>query len=377
MKNNVESVLLVNKEYFPHLGGIETVVKQLAEQWVHKGVKTRILCTGQHFSEEEINGVQVTRTPVNLRIGSARLSFSFLKTFQRLAQDADVLHFHYPNPIGEMALLTSRLPSRQNRRILCSYHSDAVRPAWLVPIYNKMTGAFLGKCDRLFCASPEYCETSPNLARFPEKTQIIPYGVSRQRFQTIGREHLSRAETIASPLPRPLILFTGRLAYYKGLRHLLDALALLPRCGLLIVGEGPEKKALEQHVTDLNLSPRVTILPPLDDALYPAIFQAADVFALPSTHRTEAFGIVGIEAMMAGLPLVTTSLGTGTTYYNLDKITGRIARPAEPQNLAGCIEWILAKENRRTWLAQNARRRAEEHFTEERMIEEYWKEYIR
>ncbi len=369
------SILLLNKEYAPHIGGIETVVRQLAEHWARQGVQTRVLCTGARFSEETIGGVKVVRAPVNCRVGSARLSFSFLKLFSSLAGEADVLHFHYPNPIGEIALLASRLPPKRGRKILCTYHSDAARPAWLVPGYNRLSRAFLKRCGSIVCASPEYLESSPNLVHFRSKTAVIPYGISRKRMQNLSEETLARAEALAAPLPRPRLLFAGRFAYYKGLSHLLDAMPLLPECSLLMVGEGSEEDALRGKIEDLGLSSRVRMIPPLDDELYPAVFRAADVFVLPSTHRTEAFGIVGIEAMMGGLPLVTTSLGTGTTFYNLDGVTGRVARPADPAGLAECVKWVLEDSTRHDLLGKKAATRAETFFSEERMLQEYWKLY--
>ncbi len=369
------SVLLLNKEYSPHIGGIETVVRQLAEHWARQGVRTRVLCTGIRYSEETTGGVEVVRAPVNCRIGSARLSFSFLKLFSSFAGDADVLHFHYPNPIGEIALLASRLPFSRGGKILCTYHSEAARPAWLVPAYNRLSRAFLKRCDSIVCASPEYLESSPNLVHFRRKTTVIPYGISRRRMQNLSEENLARGEALAALLPRPRLLFAGRFAYYKGLSHLLDAMALLPGCSLLMVGEGSEEDALRRKIKDLGLSSRVRMIPPVDDELYPAIFQNADVFVLPSTHRTEAFGIVGIEAMMAGLPIVTTSLGTGTSFYNLDGVTGRVARPADPASLAECVKWVLEDSSRHDLLGKKAAARAENFFSEERMLQEYWKLY--
>jgi len=376
MKRTIKSVLMVNKEYSPHIGGIETIVRQLAEEWTKKGIHTTVLCTGNIFSEETINGVSVIRTPVNLRIGSARISLSYLKKFTELAENADVIHFHYPNPIGEAALLLSRIKPCTKRQILCSYHSDALRPSWLIPLYNNMTKHFLEKCDTIVYASPEYLQSSANLAGQMSKTALIPYGVSREKFGYPLKKEKIFAESLVSSLPRPRILFTGRLTYYKGLRYLLDAVALLPQCSLVIVGEGVERSAVEKHSESLKLTSRVTILDPLEENLYPAIFTTADVFVLPSIFRTEAFGIVGIEAMMAGLPIVTTDLGTGTTFYNIDRVTGRVARPSDPQHLAECIQWILEKEEQRQELGENAKRRAEKFFCAEKMLESYWRAYM-
>ncbi len=376
MTKMIKSVLMVNKEYFPHIGGIETIVRQLAEEWVKRGIRTTVLCTGEFSSEEEINGVIVIRTPVNMRIGSARISLSYLKKFRELAESADVIHFHYPNPIGEAALLLFGIKPCAHRQILCSYHSDALRPSWLVPLYNSMTKRFLEKCDRIVYASPEYLNSSAILSGQKSKTVLIPYGVSKNKFGCSQKRENSFAESLVSSLPHPRILFTGRLTYYKGLRFLLEAVARLPECSLVIIGDGSERDAVEKLSKSLNITSRVKILPPLEENLYPAIFTTGDVFVLPSTFRTEAFGLVGIEAMMSGLPIVTTDLGTGTTFYNIDRVTGRVAHPSDSQHLAECIQWILEKKERKQELGENAKRRAEALFCEEKMLESYWHEYV-
>lgn len=329
-------LLVVNKAYWPHLGGVETVVRQLAEGAASAGFHVEVLCLGEKDAEEEINGVAVHRVRTALRVGSAPLAWKFLEKYSELAAKADLIHFHTPNPMGELALL---LKGRGHaEKVICTYHSDPLRPRWAAKAYRKLLRAFLDRCDAIVATSPNYIQSSPVLKPIESRCTVIPLGVDVERFSKVNPEAIAECERMLVDLPRPRVLFVGRLVYYKGVDVLLKALAQVHGVSAMLVGEGPLKRDLEKLAGRLGIAPRVRFLNPLPGELYPAIYHCADLFVLPSVERTEAFGIVGLEAMAAGLPIITTELGTGTSFYNRQSIQGRVCAPKSNLELANSLK---------------------------------------
>ncbi len=347
-------ILHVNKRYAPHIGGIETVVRQLAEGMTARGHTATVLCMAEKASDSIRNGVRVVTSPIAATIGSAPLSLPFVNTLKMLAMEHDIVHFQFPNPMGEIAWLLVRryVPSVTT---ICTYQSDVLRPAILVPAYAILARRFLETCDTVAATSPNYARTSPILSALHRHIPIIPLGIDPAQFERIPEEALAKAERIVSAFPHPRILFVGRLVYYKGVDTLLKAIALTPGASLVIAGDGPLRNSLEALAHSLGVGSRVLFTGSLAEDTYPALFAAADIFVLPSTHRTEAFGIVALEAMASGLPLVTTELGTATSHYNKDAVTGFVVPPCDAHALAESLSTLAGNAELRARMGQSAR----------------------
>jgi rhamnosyl/mannosyltransferase len=164
---------------------------------------------------------------------------------------------------------------------------------------------------------------------------------------------------------RRLVLFVGRLVYYKGADVLVRAMAGLD-ADLVLVGRGPLGAELRRVA--LEAGTRAVFLPPQDDDELAAWYRAADVLCLPSVARSEAFGLVQIEAHAAGTPVVSTSLPTGVRFANLDGITGLVVPPGDPRALRAALERLLADDELRRRLGGQARERAVREFTVPRMV---------
>ena len=166
-----------------------------------------------------------------------------------------------------------------------------------------------------------------------------------------------------------MLLFVGRLRYYKGLDTLLHALTHLPGVALTVVGDGPMRAPWQALAHQLGLGERVGFVGDVDDAQLPARYLEADLFVLPANARAEAFGTVLLEAMAAGLPCVTTELGTGTAWIVQHGVTGLVVPPGDAEALRGAIESLLHDTSLRRTMGEAGRARVEKHFTVERMIE--------
>ena len=162
------------------------------------------------------------------------------------------------------------------------------------------------------------------------------------------------------------MLFVGVLRYYKGIDYLLEAMRRIP-ARLLVVGDGPMGQELRGRAAKLELGDRVCFLGSVTDDDLAAIYHIADVFVLPASERSEAFGLVQVEAMTCGVPVVCTELGTGTSFVNQHEVTGLVVPPKDPDALAEAITRLLRNPDERERLARGAVARSA-FFEADRMV---------
>ena len=357
--------LQVNKLYFPHIGGVEKVVQRLGEGLARREYFCTVLACGPRTEEKELNGVHVQLVKTSFFLSSAPFSFSFPPFYRKLAREADLIIHHFPDPAGELA----ELLVNADRPKIVLYHSDIVRQKALKPFYDLETRIFLSRARFIVATSPNYAQTSPILSRFREKVRIIPLAVDTDFFTPEGPVH-----PILSKLHQEgfsIVLYVGRFAYYKGLEYLIKAVSLLPQnVKVVLVGDGEEKSKLLSLVRELHLEERVVFIPPVKDEELPSIYRGADLFVLPSIARSEAFGLVACEAMACRVPVITTEIGTGTSFYNANKVTGFVVPPADQLALAEAIKNILNSPQKKDF-GQKARIRILELFSLESFFEEW------
>jgi rhamnosyl/mannosyltransferase len=354
-------VLQLYKDYYPVLGGIENHIRMLAEGLRPLGVDVRVLVTntGRHTVAETIGGVPVTKTGRQLNVSSAPVSLGLFPAVRRLEQDIDIAHAHMPYPPGELA----QLLCGRSRRFVATYHSDIVRQRVLGALYRPVLQQVLRATDLIAVSNPVYIQDSPFLRRHADKCRVIHFGVDPARF-ALTPALAEQAAAWRSRFPgQALILFVGRLRHYKGVNVLIEAMRSVTGAQALIVGVGPLEAAWRQQAIDAGLADRVTFLGELSDAAVLAAFHAADLFVLPSTNRAETFGIVQIEAMACGLPVICTELGTGTSYVNRHGETGFVVPPNDAAALAAKIQILVDNAALRRALGQAGQQRVHDQFS--------------
>jgi rhamnosyl/mannosyltransferase len=228
----------------------------------------------------------------------------------------DCVVLHEPNPIAGAALLL-RTPAR---RLVIWHHSDLVRPWWASAAYGRLQAALYRQADCVIVSSPDLAASS-KVARLARHVAVIPFGVHLDRFRADSTDGSTAAAAAWRSTPRPRVLFVGRLVYYKGVQVLIDAMASCPGT-LLIAGDGPLAPELKRRAAKGGIADRAVFLGRLTDSELAACYRASDIFVLPSIERTEAFGVVQIEAMAAGLPVISTKLPTGVPWVNQDGVSG-------------------------------------------------------
>lgn len=367
-------ILHIYKDYFPVVGGIENHVKLLAEAQAMSGHDVSVLVTSRDHRThiEQIQGVRVIFAARLATISSAPISFALPRMLAH--EEPDVAHLHFPYPWGELA----NYFFGRARRTVMTYHSDIIRQKYLRAVYGLMMDRVLARVDRILATSPNYMASSPVLRKYADKCTVVPLGVDVARFQN--------PPSTPNPLLRPLIkegeggegvrlLFVGHLRYYKGLDYLLRAMSELPGARLTIVGTGPMEGQLHALAKELRIEDRVAFEGEVSEAELPAHFAACDIFVLPASERSEAFGVVQLEAMAAGKPVVCTEIGTGTSYVNVDGETGFVVPARDPHALASAITKLIQDPGMRERMGAAGRARVNREFTLEKMVERVMKVY--
>ncbi len=330
------SVLSIGKFYHPRSGGVEIVTQEIAEEAARRGARSTVLCFDEAAEgEATIGGVRVVRYRARM-IGPAPLSLRFLRALRSHAAAADAIVLHYPNPLAEAGHM---LLGASRPRTIVFYHGDLVRYRFPVDrLYWAFSRSALRTADTIVTTSPHYAAGSPVLRRLTDRIRVIPLATDTARFRP-----LHAADPPRIPFSRR-ILFVGRFSRFKGLEILMSSLSRLPQdCGAVLIGDGPLRSRVAALRDRLGLGARVLMPGVVPNADLARWYNACHVFVLPSTLRSESFGVVCLEAMACGLPIVTTELGTGTTLYNHDGVTGRVVPPGDAKALAAAIADCLEK----------------------------------
>ncbi|MFC4407824.1 glycosyltransferase [Haloarchaeobius iranensis] len=354
-------ILQVNKFYYPKVGGIERVVKNIAEG-LPDPYDTSVLAarTRGIGTEEEHNGIEVKKASSLGVMMSVPLAPSYPYQLRAAASDTDIIHHHLPNPLSTVSQLLS---IGTDSNVVATYHSDIVRQSNALQVYRPILDRFLESTDRIIVTSQPLLENSDILEPYTEKCDVVPLSID---LDEIDSEELPEG---ADERTRPTVLFVGRLNYYKGVEYLIDAMQNVD-AKLLIAGDGERRSTLEQRTYQQGVSDKVDFLGYVPDEDLGALYRRSDVFVLPSVEPSEAFGIVQLEAMARGVPVINTALPTGVPWVSVDGETGLTVPPRDAGALANGINTLLEDDQRRRRYGQQARARVEALFTRERMITE-------
>ncbi len=351
-------ILEITKLYSPWIGGVEKVVQDIAEGINGKnGLKIEVLCCQPKGRGEskKINGVTIHKSSSLGIVKSMPVSFSFFTQFKKLTKGFDTLAIHQPFPLADLAVFIFR----PKKKIIVHYHFDVYKQKILGPFLKPFALYTLKKAQNIIVSNPNVIKNSPYLKKFKGKCVIIPFGVDAKNIQS------STDEKKVSELKKQygnFVLFVGRLSYYKGIQYLIEAMKDIS-ANLLIVGLGQEEKSLKTLTQELGIGKRVFFLDKQSNEDLGNYYKAASAFALPSIYKSEAFGIVLIESMACGTPLVTTEIGTGTSWVNKDGTTGFVVPPKDSLALSQALKKILENDNLRKDFSENCLKMTASVFT--------------
>ncbi len=367
-------ILEVNKAYYPHIGGIETLVRQYSEELgAMEGVEVRTLVCRDGIGgtiREELHGVKLTRAGSFGTYFSCPVSLSFIRLFRKMAKRADAVHINVPFPLADLALLLSGYRGR----VVVSWHSDIVKQKKFLRLYGPLLRRLLKRADAITVATEGHIDGSDWLPEFRDKCTVVPYGIVPEDYDIPADGFLT--EKCVSPGSLKLF-FTGRLVYYKGVDTLIKAFCLADSeqcpCELFIAGTGVLEDELKAEAKRLGKADRIHFLGFLPEKELRRAYADCDIFILPSTEKSEAFGIVQLEAMACGKPVINTLLPSGVPCVSLNGITGYTVPPGDFESMSGAILRLGLNRELRERFGEAARERADTVFNEKTVIRTLYK----
>ena len=363
-------ILQVYRTYFPDTqGGTEEVIRQLAKGIIRKGGECKILVPSKHTKNVEVtivDGIEVIRLPEVIEIASCNMFVKGFSEFRDLVLWADVVHYHYPWPLQDVmhASLPSKL--RAERKFIVTYHSDIIKQKFLLKLYTPLMRWFFGQMDLIVASSINYAQTSSILRSYMKKVEVIPFGLDEEALPALCQSNRSKWE---GKVGKDFFFFIGVLRYYKGLHVLLEA-ARQQNFKVVIAGAGNQRKLLEKMIDKYDLS-NVILVGRVSDEDKVSLFHLSKAVVLPSFIRSEAFGIVLLEGLYMGKPLVTADIGSGMSFVNENGKTGLWVEPGSVKSLRAALNQLNEDPVLCENFSCNARKRFDSEFTNELMSSRY------
>ena len=363
-------ILQLGKYYYPHMGGIENHLYILSTELARRGNEVTVAVSNDKpkFSEEIISGVKVIRYPLIAKIKNAPIT-SF-PAFD--AKQFDVVHVHLPNPLASIHALLNHAEN-----LVVTYHSDIVKEGILPKlaniIYTKtILSKLLKRAKVIIATSPNCVSGSKILQKYKHKIKVVPYGIDLDLFELDSKFSIKLNKLKKIYNDKKVLLFVGRLVPYKGLKYLIHSMQEVVKefddAVLLIVGEGILKPELEELVKKLKLTNYIKFLPGIHNKDLTPYYCLSEIFVLPSIYKSEAFGIVQLEAMACSKPVISTNVrGSGISFVNKDNETGITVEPSNSRELASAIIKLLKNKSLCKKFGNNGRMRVKNIFSKEVM----------
>ncbi len=358
-------VLHFYKTYLPDtIGGTEQVINQIARGTASLGVSNEVLSLSPVMVDRtvEVDGHKVHRCRSNFEVASTPFSASAFLRFRQLVKKADLIHYHFPYPFADLLHFASSV----NRPTLLTYHSDIIKQKTLLKIYKPLLQRFLSSVDHIIATSPNYFETSETLSRYKHKTSVVPIGLDKGTYSKAVPE---RVNYWRDRFGSRFFLFVGLLRYYKGLHILIDA-ARNSDYTIVIVGAGPIEAELKEQAVKLGVS-NMHFVGHIPDDDKVALLELCTAVVFPSHLRSEAFGVSLLEGAMYGKPLISSEIGTGTSYINIDKETGIVVPPNDRAALRQAMDYIWGNPKDAIAMGKRAEARYWKLFTGKQMAQSY------
>lgn len=369
-------ILHVGKYFAPFSGGLENYMRDAMVALAGHGIDSlalvhrHSLSVGTRHETFNANGhvFRIVRTGMWARVLFTPISPAFPWHLGRLikSDNPDILHLHLPNASAFWVLI---LPSARRIPWIVHWHADVITSAqgwWMklfYSLYRPFESAVLKRARFVVTTSPPYRASSKPLERWISKCRVVPLGVDTRRFTKTTTLLKPPSANAAATSGHLHILAVGRLTYYKGFQYLVEAAAKVPECRVSLVGVGEQSAQLKARVTSLGLQKKVTFLGVLSDTELAQMMQDCDCLCLPSIERTEAFGMVLLEAMYFGKATIIGDVeGSGMGWVVDDEVTGLKVKPADAEALAEAIRRFVANRADMMQMGRHGREKFDRQF---------------
>jgi glycosyltransferase involved in cell wall biosynthesis len=287
---------------------------------------------------------------------------------------ADVVHAHLPPPLS--AHYAADACEHRGVPLVVTYHCDVEIPSPLgsaiETLYRRSLGAStLRRAARVIVTTRTYAATSRTVWR--HNPVVIPNAVDIHRFDP-AVDGMTVRQRLRIPPDRPMVLLVGRIVAHKGIEHFIEASRYLPGVQFVIAGEGTHLETMERFAGRLGVNDRVRFLGRVSQENLPRVYAACDLFVLPSVSRLEAFGIVALEAMATGKPVVVADI-PGVREVIEDGVEGLLTDPVNPQDLADKIRRLVEDPALRQEMGRRGREKVLASFTTEKVADQVLEVY--
>lgn len=363
-------VLQLGKAFPPikKLGGVEKVMEYfyygLNESEIHcdvLGVNDRFKTDVDSYSK---NGL-VFRESLLFRAKSTFFSVSLIFKLLKIQNNYDIIHVHLPDPMALLALFITKPKSK----IVIHWHSNILRQKYAYIIVKFFETWLLKRSDLILCTTPNYSINNEILKPYSNKISYVVIGLNidslsfdKQLEERIDDKYKTKNK----------LIYVGRFVYYKGIEYLIRAMSLVKsNCVLFLVGSGELKERIENLVSDLDIKDKVVFLGELSEIEKFTYIKSSEMLVLPSIYKTEAYGIVQVEAMALGLPVLSTKIeGSGVDWVNKNGESGIIVQPENSEEIAEAIDKVFLNSDFKIRISDGANKRYNTLFTKEKMISE-------
>ena len=363
MINNNFRVLQLGK-FYPICGGVEKVAYDLMSGLSEQNVYCDMMCAATNGESRTISvneHAKVICCHTLAKIAATMISPAMIFALKKVQDQYDIIHVHHPDPMACLALLLSGYKGK----VVLHWHSDIQKQRILLRLYSPLQKWLIRRADKIVGTSPVYLSESPFLQKVQHKTECLPIGVDPMCPDAAGvRKIKDRYKG------KKIIFSLGRLVTYKGYEFLIAATKYLKdNYMILIGGTGALREKLQEEINSMHLHGKVKLLGHVSDEELPSYYGACDVFCLSSVQKTEAFGIVQIEAMSCGKPVVATKIPhSGVSWVNAHEESGINVVPGDAYALAKAIEGIAENGAAYDRYSEGALNRYQKLFTKEKMI---------
>lgn len=360
-------ILATFKSFLPDIsGGIATAIAAYASGLAPE-FQTRVLACGMpggRSDEIDVTGIRVRRTRTFGYVASNPISPGYFAAFREESLKSDLVALHAPFPQGDLAI---QLGALRDRPLVVHWHADLVSYPAAARALAPLIRRTLARASAVIVSDASLIRIGSPIQAVASKCRVVPFGVDGALFSTLDTAEKSRIENIRAGM-RPLVVACGRLVPYKGFHVLIDAARNLD-ADIVIIGIGPLRDSLAARVLDHGLENRIRLLGAVSDAELKLWLHAADVFVLPSVTAAETFGIVQIEAMACGTPVINTSLPTSVPLVARHECEGLTVPPGDAAALHAALRRLLHDRSLASALGEAARLRALSHYDQRSSIE--------
>lgn len=370
-------ILQLGKFFPPDFGGMETVIYDITLGLNERGIACDALCANSKaqykedilppkISEDNPKSyAKIMRCASFGKLASTAIAPQMIVKLRAIIAQYDIIHIHLPDPMANLALFCANC---KGKKIIIHWHSDIIKQKFLLKIYAPLQHWLLKRADSIIATTKQYAEFSPTLKPFREKICVIPIGID----SLLESPKLAESKIAESRQSKKTIFALGRLVKYKGFEYLIESMRYLPNFTLYIAGSGAEWANLQAkikalHVIDSTIKNRIFLLGKIDECTKKAHLNNDSIFVLPSITRNEAFGVVQLEAMSAGMPVIATDIkGSGVSFVNLHNESGLIVQPRDAKAIAKAILRVMSDYPR---FSKGAQMRYLAYFTKDKMID--------